>query len=145
MCCNTTMTQTNGNYLCCLTENQLKVEGQDLLLSYNCEGRTYRNHNSNITTTSDNNPRTMNDLLLLPTISQLNVNNESDKHYIQSNSFTTNDNTLQSAISNKKLMNQSYQDLQASSSQDDVNHHICASEFLSGFPDVSHISLFDHF
>ena len=139
------MTQTNGDYLCCLRENQLKVEGQDLLLSYNCEGTTFTSHNSNITTTSDNNTRTMNDPLLLPTISQLNVNNESDKQNIQSNPFTTNDNPLQSAQSNKKVMDQSYQDLQASLSQDDVNHHICALEFLSGFPVVSNISLFDRF
>ena len=46
----------------------------------------------------------MNDLLLLPTISQLNVNNESDKQNIQSNPFTTNDNPLQSALSNKKVI-----------------------------------------
>ena len=101
--------------------------------NYNCKSAT----NDSITTTSDNNIRTVNDLLLLPKLSQLKVNNASVKESQQSNSFATNNNPLQSY---EKVSDQGYQDLQAYSGPNEMSY-ICASQFLSGFPDVSLIYL----
>ena len=127
------------DYSCCIQEKQYEVDFPYRFLGYNCEAMT----NNSIPATSDNRTRKLNDLLSLTKTSQ--SHNESDKLYIQSNSFSTNGNPSRSSVSNEKVMNQSYQDLQAlSSSQNDVSY-ICASELLSGFPDVSHIYLFDRF
>ena len=135
-CCHNTSTIhiSNGNYLCLLRENNLELEGSNVWLNYNCQWAT----NESLTTTSDNNIRTANDRLLLPKLSQLKVNNESDKENQLSDSFTTNNNPSLSSMSYEEVMDQGYRDLQADSGQYNTKY-ICASEFLSGFPDVSQI------
>ena len=81
--------------MCLLRENNLELEGSNVWLNYNCQWAT----NESITTTSDNNIRTANDRLLLPKLSQLKVNNESDKEKLLSDSFATNNNPSLSSMS----------------------------------------------
>ena len=120
--------------MCSLRENNLELDGSNVWSNYNCQ----RAANESITTTSDNNIRTANDRLLLPELSQLKVNNESDKENQLSDSFTTNNNPSLSSMSYEEVMDQGHRDLLADSGQYNMKY-ICASEFLSGFPDVSHI------